>query len=370
MYKRQLQPGLQPGQGPDGSGRGQATQQAEQGVLEQRVRRAQKQRQVEAEAWGREPGVIPPPPAVGLLLGLSLIAHQKSIIFRREFSQLTGAGGLISNGVAGYLKQKDRNIEIIGVSPVEGNIEHFDTIIQCRFGERLDIPPGEYDLVLHCAFDKDDKSNEMNTRGTLEWVASAEKAGIKKQVFLSSISSQSGYLSPYGKSKKELEHRFLEKGYIVFRLGLVIANGGMFGRLLSSLFSSPVIPLIGGGKFLVFPTNPGNIYDLVFRIFKGNIRDNAGKPWNLQYRSGITLRELLNKLSLSIGRKVTFLPIPYSLIYPVVKVVSLLRIPGIDIDTGNLKGLKWNSRLSLRSDLEYLGYEEKPLDELFRNLRR
>lgn len=30
-----------------------------------------------------------------LLLGLALIGHEKSIIFRREFSQLTGAGGLI-----------------------------------------------------------------------------------------------------------------------------------------------------------------------------------------------------------------------------------------------------------------------------------
>ena len=30
-----------------------------------------------------------------LLLGLALIAHKKSVIFRREFSQLTGAGGMI-----------------------------------------------------------------------------------------------------------------------------------------------------------------------------------------------------------------------------------------------------------------------------------
>jgi hypothetical protein len=43
-----------------------------------------------------------------LILGLSLIAHEKSIIFRREFSQLTGAGGLIERsrdllgGVARY----------------------------------------------------------------------------------------------------------------------------------------------------------------------------------------------------------------------------------------------------------------------------
>lgn len=283
---------------------------------------------------------------------------------------ITGAGGLISNGVAGYLKQKEKNIEITGVSPEEGNIENFDTIIKCRFGEPLKIPSGEFDLVLHCAFDKDDKSNEMNTRGTREWALSTEASGIKKHIFLSSISSQSGYLSSYGKSKKELEHWFLERGHIVFRLGLVIANGGMFGRLLSSLFSSPVIPLIGGGKFLVFPTNPENIYDLVYRILKGEIKDNGGTPWNLQYSRGISLKEILVKLSRSLGRKVIFLPIPYSLIYPIVKVISLVRIPGVDIDTGNLKGLKWNSLLSLESHLADLGYEERPMDELFRNLRR
>jgi len=283
---------------------------------------------------------------------------------------ITGAGGLISNGVAGYLKQKDRTIEITGVSPVEGEIEHFDTIIRGRFGEPLKIPSEEFDLVLHCAFDKDDKTNEMNTLGTIQWATAAAEAGIKKQIFLSSISSQAGYLSYYGKSKKELEQWFLERGYTVFRLGLVIANGGMFGRLVSSLFSSPVIPLIGGGKFLGVPTNPKNIYDLVYQIFRRGKRDNPGKPWNLQYREGITLRELLIKLSRSMGRKVVFLPIPYSLVYPVVNVISLIRIPGIDIDTGNLKGLKWNSRLSLRSDLEDLGYKESPLEELFRNLRR
>jgi len=283
---------------------------------------------------------------------------------------ITGAGGLISNGVAGYLKSRDKHIQITGVSPVDGEIDHFDTMIQCRFGEPLPIPRGKFDLVLHCAFDKDDKSNRLNTRGTIEWAATAEEAGIKNQIFLSSISSQSLYLSPYGKSKKELEHWFLERGHIVFRLGLVIANGGMFGRLLNSLLSSPVIPLISGGKFLVFPTNPENIFDLVSRIIKGEKKDNSGEPWNLQYRRGIPLRELLDILIRSLGRKVLFLPVPYTLIYPLVKMISLIRIPGIDIDTGNLKGLKWNSRLSLRSDLEDLGYEEKSMEDLFRNLNR
>ncbi len=277
---------------------------------------------------------------------------------------ITGAGGLISNGTAAYLKKKEKNIEITGISPVEGKIDNFDHIICSTFGEHLAIPDKKFDLIIHCAFDKDDKSNELNTKGTKEWALDAEKAGITKHVFLSSISSQSEFLSSYGKSKKELETWFIDKGHIVFRLGLVIADGGMFGRLLSSIKNSPIIPLISGGKFLVFPTDPETIYNLIHRISVGEAAGNSGKPWNLHFEKGITLKDILRELSKSMNKKVVFLPIPYSLVYPVVKIASMIKLPGLDIDTGNLKGLKWNSRLSLRSDLSALGYKEKKLSEL------
>ena len=282
---------------------------------------------------------------------------------------ITGAGGLISNGTAAYLKRKEKDIEITGISPVEGKIDNFDHILCNRFGEHLSLPDKKFDLIVHCAFDKDDKSNEVNTRGTKEWAQDAEKAGIKKHIFLSSISSQSEFLSSYGESKKELEKWFLDRGQIVFRLGLVIANGGMFGRLLSSIKNSPIIPLISGGKFLVFPTDPETIYDLVFRILSGESPGRKKEPLNLHFYRGVTLSKLLLDLSRHIGRKVVFLPVPYSLVYPAVKIASMIKLPGLDINTGNLKGLKWNSRLSLRSDLKALGYQEKPLEEMFRNLR-
>ncbi|MEN8223133.1 MAG: hypothetical protein ABFR36_07715 [Acidobacteriota bacterium] len=277
---------------------------------------------------------------------------------------ITGAGGLISNGIAAYLKRKEKNIEITGVSPIEGKIDNFDHIIYNRFGEHLLIPDNKFDLIVHCAFDKDDKSNDLNTRGTKEWALDAEKAGIKKHIFLSSISSQSEFLSSYGKSKKELENWFLERGQIVFRLGLVIANGGMFGRLISSIKNSPVIPLISGGKFLIFPTDPETIYDLVYRISKGKQPEKTGEPWNLHYKKGVSLKNILKELSKQFKKKVLFLPVPYSMVYPAVKIASMIKLPGLDIDTGNLKGLKWNSRLSLTSDLSTLGYPERDLSDL------
>ena len=281
---------------------------------------------------------------------------------------ITGAGGLISNGIAAYLKRKDKTIEITGISPDRNRIDNFDHVIVNKFGETLSIPDKKIDLIIHCAFDKDDKSNELNTSGTIEWAEDAEKAGIKKHIFLSSISSQSEFLSPYGKSKKRLEKWFLEKNYFVFRLGLVIANGGMFGRLISSIRNSPVIPLISSGKFLIFPTDPETIYDHVYNILLDKFTQHQGKIWNLQYKNGTSLRDILAILKKRTGRRSVFIPIPYYIIYPIVKVVSLLKIPGLDIDTGNLKGLKWNSRLSLRSDLADLDYEEKPITEIIKDL--
>ncbi len=282
---------------------------------------------------------------------------------------ITGANGLISNGIVAYLKKKDQDIEITGVSPEMAKIDNFDHVIIKRFGETLSIPDKKFDLIVHCAFDKDDKSNELNTKGTIQWAGDAEKAGIKNHIFLSSISSQSEFLSPYGKSKKDLETWFLKKNYFVFRLGLVIANGGMFGRLVKSIQTSPVIPLISNGKFLVFPTDPETIYDLVYKILHGDTIRHQGKLLNLQYKNGTPLREILILLKKKMKRGTLFIPVPYYLVYPIVKLIEIMKIPGIDIDTGNLKGLKWNSKISIPSHLESLGYTEQNFIDLIEKIR-
>ena len=281
---------------------------------------------------------------------------------------ITGAGGLISSGIARSLKRMDKPVHITGNSPDGGSIPYFDRVIANRFGEPLAIPGNKFDLIIHCAFDKDDKSNDLNTSGTLKWAEDAGNAGIKKQLFLSSISSQSAYLSPYGKSKKILEDWFLERGHIVFRLGLVIANGGMFGRLLGSILNSPVVPLIGGGRFLVFPTDPETIYDLVYRISEGKVNGAPDGAWNLQYKAGISLKGILSLICSRTGRRPVFIPVPYTLVFAGLKLIEMIRLPGIDIHTGNLKGLKWNSRISLQSHLEALGYEERALHGVIKEI--
>jgi len=283
---------------------------------------------------------------------------------------VTGAGGLIGSGIAEYLKKVDKDIEITGITSRKTNIENMDHTIKTVLGEPLTIPKERYDIIIHCAFDKKDKSNNVNTTGTIRWAKDALQAGVKEQIFMSSISSQSKFLTPYGKSKKYLEEWFFNNNFHVFRLGLVIANGGMLGRLIKSVNSSPVIPIIGGDKFPIFPTDPNTIYDLIYRIIIGEIKSEQNSGWNLQFKEATSLKKILTCLKKISGKKTFLIPLPYTLIYPIVKLAELLKISGLEIDTDNLKGLKRNSKISIRSDLSTLGYKERNLAEMIESWGR
>ncbi len=281
---------------------------------------------------------------------------------------ITGAGGLIGSGIASYLKQSINGVEITGVTSREEIGSVFDKQIKVMLGQPLQIAKNHFDTIIHCAFDKNDKSNVTNTTGTIQWAEDAKKAGIKKQIFLSSISSQSEFLNDYGKSKKDIETWFLARGHFVLRLGLVIANGGMFGRLVTTVKKSRFTPLIGGGKYLVFPTDPETIFHFITRIIKGDKRILAKKDYNLQFRDGISLKNLILKLSKKIGKKNLFISIPYPIIYSILAVAGTFKFLKLDIDTGNLKGMKWNSRMKLSSDLNTLGYKERPISEMLNKI--
>ncbi len=281
---------------------------------------------------------------------------------------ITGAGGLIGLGLASHIKNHTDGVKITGVTSSKKNINNFDNVITALLGQPMNIPKQEYDAIVHCAFDKNEKSNILNTSGTIKWADEAEKAGIKVQIFMSSISSQSDFLSSYGSSKKQLEKWFLSKGHYVLRLGLVIANGGMFGRLVNSISASPVIPLIGGGKYMIFPTDPEMIFDLVKRIIERDIIQPDKTGFNLQFKKGVRLKNILQILKHRTGKRPILIPVPYFLAYSLLKIAGLFKFLKMDIDTGNLKGMKWNSRISMRSDIYHLGYSERSLSEMIKNI--
>ncbi len=111
--------------------------------------------------------------------------------------------------------------------------------------------------VVHAALATGPDSYQVNVAGTTRWLEEAQAAGVPLQIFLSSLSAAPAALADYGRAKYALEERFTAAGGVVFRLGVVVGPGGMFGRMVESARRFPVVPLLDGGRQRLYPLGIG-----------------------------------------------------------------------------------------------------------------
>ncbi len=122
--------------------------------------------------------------------------------------------------------------------------------------DRLTLP--DADTLIHCAWalhlNETADIARVNIEGSKMLIHQATRAGIKRIIFISSLSAFEGARSKYGQSKLLVEKEVLKAGGVVIRPGLVFADGssgGMVGSLekLAALF--PILPMVGlGGQHL------------------------------------------------------------------------------------------------------------------------
>ena len=106
------------------------------------------------------------------------------------------------------------------------------------------------DVVVHLAYDRK-AGIELNVEGVKRVFAAAAAAGVSRQIFVSSYSARPDALSEYGRLKYLLETFFLERGQTIVRPGLVIGNGGLFGRNMEQILHTPLMPLLNAGSDLL-----------------------------------------------------------------------------------------------------------------------
>jgi nucleoside-diphosphate-sugar epimerase len=123
------------------------------------------------------------------------------------------------------------------------------------FGFSLDreIPKGSLDGVdtlIHCAYDftviRRQEIWRVNVLGTQRLFEAALAAGVRRTIFVSSMSAYGGTHQLYGRAKLACEAMALSHGMLVLRLGMVYGEnpGGMAGAL-KKLARLPLIPLPG-----------------------------------------------------------------------------------------------------------------------------
>ena len=194
------------------------------------------------------------------------------------------------------------------------------------------LPWSEVDALVHCAYDFGPKTwakiHEVNVDGSIALLRAARENGVKRVVFISSLSSFPGCRSMYGKAKLEIEAAALGMGCAVVRPGLVWSKnpGSMLAALERSARRSSFVPLIGDGSYPQYLVNDDELAALVVALCQEDAPRipraiSAASPQKYSFRT------LLQHLARRKGRSPLFVPIPWRLMYAGLKTLETLHLP-------------------------------------------
>jgi nucleoside-diphosphate-sugar epimerase len=186
--------------------------------------------------------------------------------------------------------------------------------------------------LVHCAYDfgplrwKD--ITAVNVLGSQSLLDAARKAGVETIVVISTLSAFTGCRSLYGKAKLQIESHALTAGAFVIRPGLVYGNasGGMFGRLAKQVRSSRVIPILWGGNQVQYLVHEEDLGNLVQGALTGGVPRGTG-PISAAHAQGWELKDILARIASALGKKVTFVPLPWQFVWVALKSLELAHMP-------------------------------------------
>jgi len=257
---------------------------------------------------------------------------------------LTGITGFLGSNLARHWRERGHAVS--GAAPDVGDGAG---LIRYTLGNPLEPSLlGGVDVVVHGAYDAA-ASYSTNYDGTTLIYETAREAAVSRQIFISSYSARPDAASEYGKLKYALEQFFLAQAQSVVRPGLVIGNGGLFGRNMRKILASPVMPLLDGGRDQLPLIGIRDFTAAMTAVLEGERRG----AFNLFDPSLVTMRTLVRTVNTAAGHRALYLPISASLAEASLSVCERfgVRLP---VDRGNLRALKANQRPIHESDLDGL----------------
>jgi nucleoside-diphosphate-sugar epimerase len=156
----------------------------------------------------------------------------------------------------------------------------------------------------------------INVTGSQKLLAAARKTGVRSVVFISLLSAFAGCRSLYGKAKVEIEGVAQSIGAFVIRPGLVYSDnpGGMFGRLVVQVRGTRFVPTLWGGRQVQYLVHDEDLASLVQGCLDGRVPASV-EPITVAHEQGWELREILAQIARALGKRVTFVSVPWQLVW-------------------------------------------------------
>jgi NADH dehydrogenase len=203
----------------------------------------------------------------------------------------------------------------------------------------LDRASAGMDAIVHlaCATGVADPAivRAVNVDGTRALLDAARKHGVKRFVFVSTISATRPRMGPYGQTKLEGEQMVSASGleWVIVRPSLVYGSSGigLFATLAAYLRSLPVVPVIGDGKIELDPIHVDDVNAVIEQCLTR--ADVTGKTYDLLGPERVTFNGFLALVARSLGVSKPVVHIPGFVALPMAQVLGMIsKKPPVSVD--------------------------------------
>lgn len=211
--------------------------------------------------------------------------------------------------------------EMSGIEPVYGDALDVDSLVGAMDG---------CDAVVHLigiirefpgegvTFDR------MHVEATRNIVDLAGKSGVKRYLQMSANGAAETAETGYQTTKWQAEQIVRESGleWTIFRPSIIIGAESEFVRMLVSIIkSTPLVPVIGNGRYEMQPVTVGQVADSFVRAL--DLPQTIGRTYHLGGPKPYSYLELLNAVSNALGKgPVRTIRQPLFLMQPAVKLLE------------------------------------------------
>jgi NADH dehydrogenase len=214
----------------------------------------------------------------------------------------------------------------------------------------LDRAAEGMDAVIHlaCATGVADEAQvrRVNVDGTRALLDAAQRHGVRRFVFVSTISATRVRMGPYGRTKREGEAMVAHSGleWVTVRPSLVYGTApvGLFATLAGYLRSLPVVPVIGSGTIELDPIHVDDVCEVLAQCVTRP--DVVGKTYDLLGPDRVTFNEFLDRLARELDIRKPVVHIPGGIALLMASMLGLVsKRPPVSVD--NVLGMTSPARV-------------------------
>ena len=181
--------------------------------------------------------------------------------------------------------------------------------------------------------------NAIHVHGAGNIAAACQQQSVPRLVHISGIganpASQSKYIRARGLGELAVQKAF--PPVTILRPSVLFAiNQGLLGLLEKLAQSTPIIPMIGGGRTRLQPVHVNDVAEAVYQSLRHP--DAVGKTYELGGPETYTIRQILSLLLARKGRSPRFTSIPFTLASPLARVLE--RFPGAPLTVAQVDLLR------------------------------